>query len=231
MADFLLELNMFIEMIGLFTRAAISNAIKKANDEKAREAQRRMREVQRRMQEEIEQQKRAMIMKVIFCVILIAVCAFFAIRHHIGSSKYKLGMTYIEGEEATQDYNEGVKYLKKSSWYGNKKAPMQLALCYLNGTGVTKDEKEALNWYAVAAKRNNSDAQLALARCYSKGEGVELDEKKAFKWYKKAAKHKNTEAQVVLQIAMQMAQVQKVVTLWRLSGIKKQQIRGIWRLN
>ena len=57
------------------------------------------------------------------------------------------GLVYYKGLGVSQDYNEAVKWYRKSAEQGNAPAQNNLVDCYEYGRGVPIDIEEAKKWH------------------------------------------------------------------------------------
>ena len=71
---------------------------------------------------------------------------------------------YEFGNGVEQDYEEAVKWYRKSAEQGNSRGQYNLGYMYEFGKGVTKDYEEAIKWYRKAAEQNYTEAKEALDR-------------------------------------------------------------------
>lgn len=99
-----------------------------------------------------------------------------------------IGCEYDFGEYAG-NYEEAVKWYRKSAEQGNSQAQNNLGFCYQKGNGVEQSYEEAMKWYLMAAGQNNGEAENSIGFFYNNGYGVEQDLTEAVKWYRKAAEH------------------------------------------
>ena len=87
-------------------------------------------------------------------------------------SQYHLGVMYQRGDGVFRDYNEAVKWYRKSAEQGHSDAQYNLGIMYERGHGVPQDYKEAVKWYKKSAEQGESLAQYNLGVVYGNGEGV-----------------------------------------------------------
>ncbi len=87
-----------------------------------------------------------------------------------------------------KEYEEAVKWYRKSAEQGNAKAQNNLANMYCSGRRVKRDYEEAVKWYRESAKQGNAEAQNNFANMYYYGRGVKRDYGEAVKWYRESAK-------------------------------------------
>ena len=102
-------------------------------------------------------------------------------------SQNNLGVMYQNGYGVTQDYNEAVKWYRKSAEQGYAVGQYNLGAMYDNGYGVTQDYNEAVKWYRKSAEQGNGEAQYNLGNMYENGDGITQNYNEAVKWYRKSA--------------------------------------------
>jgi TPR repeat protein/serine/threonine protein kinase len=100
--------------------------------------------------------------------------------------------------EATQNYAESLKWLRKAADLGNADAENVVGWKYANGEGVNQDEAEAFKWYGKAAEQGNADGQRNLGFAYRDGAGVQTNYTEAINWFHRAADQGDAEAQLDL---------------------------------
>ncbi len=101
---------------------------------------------------------------------------------------YRLGVVYMDGAVAGQDYGEARQWYLQAAEAGNRDAQFDLGTLYDSGLGVPHSTDEALRWYRAAAARGHPLAQYNLAIMYEDGVGVARDLVEAYKWYTLAAR-------------------------------------------
>jgi Sel1 repeat-containing protein len=113
-----------------------------------------------------------------------------------GDSKiqFNLGVFYHDGAGVPQDFEEAVKWYRKSADNGFPYAQNNLGVCYQLGQGVLKNYEEAAKWYRAAALQGHATAQNNLGICYELGEGIRKDYEEAYFWYILAAMGGNKDA-------------------------------------
>jgi TPR repeat protein len=99
------------------------------------------------------------------------------------TAAYRLGVVYMDGAVAGQDYDEARRWYARAAAAGNSDAQFDLGTLYDSGLGVARSSEEALRWYRAAAARGHALAQYNLAILYEDGEGVTRDLVEAYKWY------------------------------------------------
>ena len=124
------------------------------------------------------------------------------------------------------------EYLLSAASLGLVDAQFNLGLMYYKGQGVPQDYEEALRWFKEAAEQGDAQAQYCLGLMYHKGQGVSQDYEEALRWYKEAAEQGDAQAlNTTLAIFITTARVYLRTMKKLLSGTKKQQSRGMLRLN
>lgn len=143
------------------------------------------------------------------------------------NAQYELGDCYYSGEGVPQDYNEAVKWWKKSAEQGNANAQCGLGIIYLKeaakyfsksaeqgnalgqrnigicyhvGVGVDQDYNKAVKWFKKSAEQGDDVSQYNLGLALAKGEGIREDRDEAIKWYIKSAAQENSEALKILKL-------------------------------
>jgi hypothetical protein len=107
---------------------------------------------------------------------------------------------YSHGQGVPQDYNEALRWRRKSADQGYANGEDGLGYMYLNGQGVPQDYAEALLWYRKAADQGDAHAQYNLGNMYYYGRGVPQNPVEAVRLYQKAADQGDEYAQRVLHI-------------------------------
>jgi TPR repeat protein len=102
-------------------------------------------------------------------------------------AQYHLGSDYYYGHGVKQDYQEAVRWYRKSAMQGSAKARYSLAYCYAHGSGVTRDVDEAIRYLKQAADQGNPQALCQLATMYSEGRDLPWNRTEAFRLYRAAA--------------------------------------------
>lgn len=107
-----------------------------------------------------------------------------------------LGIMYVKGQGAPQDYAEAVKWFGKAANLGDADGQYNLGVMYERGLGVSRNYAEAVNLYRKAAEQGSSIAQGNLGVMYSNGNGVLQDYAQAYKWWmlSKASSNPGSEA-------------------------------------
>jgi TPR repeat protein len=124
-------------------------------------------------------------------VVLLSVFIINKVYEHNTQKYYATGEKYFE----EKNYEEAVKWYRKSAEREYALAQGKLGLMYVNGYGVTQDYEEALKWYRKSAEQGNADAQYILGIAYQNGYGVTQDYEEAVNWYRKSAEQGNAYGQ------------------------------------
>ena len=75
---------------------------------------------------------------------------------------FNLGVMYATGQGVAQDYQEALRWYRKSAEAGNANAMTNLGVMYKDGLGVAQDDQEALRWYRKAASLGSDAAKKRL---------------------------------------------------------------------
>ena len=105
---------------------------------------------------------------------------------------------FYYGKGVPQDYNEAIRWYRKSADQGDAMAQYGLAFMYDRGTGLPQDYAEAVRWGRKAAEQGNAMAQSYLGFSHAQGHGVSQDYAEAVRWYRKAAEQGDSKAQYAL---------------------------------
>lgn len=119
-----------------------------------------------------------------------------AIRKGSSLGQYYYGKFLIEA--SIKDYEQGIKYLKKSAKQKNTDAQIYLAKLYLEGKVVDKSFNTARKWYEIAIEEGSGQGYYELGKIYFDGKEVLQNYTKAFDYLYKGAKLGNREAQALL---------------------------------
>ncbi|MEO8767982.1 MAG: tetratricopeptide repeat protein [Nitrosospira sp.] len=76
-------------------------------------------------------------------------------------AQYKLGLLYLTGNGALQDFAEAAKWLKLSAEQGYALAQYELGLIYRTGYGLATDQVQSYMWLNLAAAAGVKQAVLA----------------------------------------------------------------------
>lgn len=106
-----------------------------------------------------------------------------AARYGDPEAQYRLGMIYLEGEDATRDTHRGLSLLEDAARLGYAPAERSLGILYLGGLhGMSRDLSKAESYLTSAARKNDVYAMLALGRLYSAHRQTQ-DFQAAARWY------------------------------------------------
>ncbi len=111
---------------------------------------------------------------------------------------YLQGITSETGSEPQKDYDEAVKWLRKSADQGYAKAQRELGSCYQYGRGVKADHAEAFRLFSCAAAHGDAKAFFRLGWCHEYGIGVPESRSEAIKWYRRALEAGDSSAESAL---------------------------------
>lgn len=103
------------------------------------------------------------------------------------AAAYRLGMVFLEGKRARQDYAAAVRWLTAAAFQGHVRAMYVLAMLYARGQGVERDLQAAYGWVSRLAQAGHRMAQYNLGRMFELGEGAPQDAEQARLWYGRAA--------------------------------------------
>lgn len=76
-------------------------------------------------------------------------------------AQYKLGLLYLTGNGALQDFAEAAKWLKLSAEQGYGPAQYELGMIYRSGYGLPADQVQSYVWLNLAAAAGVSEAKRA----------------------------------------------------------------------
>ncbi len=91
-----------------------------------------------------------------------------------------VGMFYLTGHGASQDYKKAVHYFELAAKQGFAAAQSSLGLMYYNGNGVPQNYKKRVHYYELAAKQGVAQAHYGLVGVYALGQAVPQDVVKAY---------------------------------------------------
>ena len=100
-----------------------------------------------------------------------------------------LGRPYDDGEAATEDDREAMRWFRIAAEQGDARAQFNLGTMYDHGEGVIEDDAEAARWYRMAAEQGHASAQFNLGLMYDNGLGVIEDDVLAHMWFNIASAH------------------------------------------
>ena len=93
-------------------------------------------------------------------------------------SQYHLGVMYQRGDGVFRDYNEAVKWYRKSAEQGLPQAQYNLGLMYEKGESVFHDVELAHMWFSLASSKGHADAVKQIQELESKMTLSEIKEAK-----------------------------------------------------
>ena len=76
-------------------------------------------------------------------------------------AQYKLGLLYLTGNGAVQDFAEAAKWLKRAAEQGHALAQYELGLIYRTGYGLAIDHVQSYVWLNLAAAAGIQQAVAA----------------------------------------------------------------------
>lgn len=94
-----------------------------------------------------------------------------------------VGWVYSQGDGVAKDYEEAVRWYRKSAEHGDATGQANLGFMYINGSGVHKDLVEGAKRVQAAAEQGDGPAQYYLAELYEDGHGVPKDKITAIMWF------------------------------------------------
>ena len=80
--------------------------------------------------------------------------------------QYNLGMDYLNGSNAEQDYKKAIECFERAAEKGFSMALNQLGICYYKGLGTEKDEPKAVECFIKATEQGNLEAYENLGEYY-----------------------------------------------------------------
>ena len=110
---------------------------------------------------------------------------------------FEIAEGYYYGKGINQDYNEAIKWYKRSAEQltHGMAAQRRLAEIYEEGTIVPQDYKKAFKWYMETAKNGDVDAMYKIGVYYLEGKGVKQNKEKAVACFEEAAIYGSKEAE------------------------------------
>lgn len=99
-------------------------------------------------------------------------------------AQYALGRMHEKAQGVDRDFEEALRWYRKSADQGHADSQYRIAVAYSFGLGgVIKDDATAAKWLHRAAENGHRKSQRLLARAYESGElGITPDDKKARHW-------------------------------------------------
>jgi TPR repeat protein len=108
-------------------------------------------------------------------------------------AQYNLGLMYANGVGVAPDYQQALRWYRKSAEKGYAPAQYILAGKLASGQGVERDLRQALSWYLKASERGNSRALFKLGQMLSTPQ-----EELAQQCFEQAAEKGVVEAQMIV---------------------------------
>jgi TPR repeat protein len=90
-------------------------------------------------------------------------------------AQFNLGAIHIEDHGIPKDYDEAIKWFRKSAKQGFAKAQNMLGAMYVGGFGVKKDSTEGYAWCKIASLKGLDEAQNILKTIEEKMTPDEID--------------------------------------------------------
>ncbi len=115
-------------------------------------------------------------------------------RKNVADYQSILALMYFRGTGVSKDYNQSLRWFKKSVVNGSTRGMNNLGVMYYQGIGVKKDYAKALSLFRRSAAKNNANAQSNLGKMYKLGLAVTKDYSQALVLFRKAVKQKNIDA-------------------------------------
>jgi TPR repeat protein len=110
-----------------------------------------------------------------------------AARKGYAPAQVNLGVFYLYGCGAPQNYGAALYWLNSAADQGSSRAHTNLGILYLQGKGVKQDFGEALRHFRVAANDGDEGAMVNLGYMNDSGLGTPVDHAAAAEWYRHAA--------------------------------------------
>jgi TPR repeat protein len=118
-----------------------------------------------------------------------------AARKGYVSAQVDLGVFYVYGCGAPQNYGAALYWLTSAADLGSSSAHTNLGILYLQGKGVKQDFGEALRHFRAAANGGDKGAMVNLGYMNDSGLGTPVDHTAAAEWYRQAAERGDPLAQ------------------------------------
>jgi TPR repeat protein len=118
-----------------------------------------------------------------------------AARQGYAPAQVNLGVFYLYGCGAPQNYGAALYWLTSAADQGSSRAHTNLGILYLQGKGVKQDFGEALRHFRVAANAGDAGAMINLGYMNDSGLGTPVNHAAAAAWYRLAAERGNPLAQ------------------------------------
>lgn len=98
-----------------------------------------------------------------------------------------LGLLLKDGDEKSEDREEGFKWFKTAASKGVKRAYLPVALCYFEGRGVSMDHENALYWFEKSATCGDKFASFAAGTIHMNGQAGDVNPERAVYWFREGA--------------------------------------------
>jgi len=110
-------------------------------------------------------------------------------------AQYKLGVSYLRGNEVKVNIPEAIKWFTKSAKQNYVKAAHKLGLIYYNNKDGNKNYKRGFRWFLKAANKKYAPSQYYVGKMYLEARGVKQDLERALLWAKRAENQQLIKAQ------------------------------------
>ena len=110
-------------------------------------------------------------------------------------AQLELGLQYLRGDGASQDYSLAAKWLEAAAESGSAVAQYEFGMMHSRAQGFEEDHETAVRWISLSAQQGFASAQHQLAMAYAFGFGIEKNESSALQWYLLAAEQGYPETQ------------------------------------
>ena len=101
-------------------------------------------------------------------------------------AQYNLGLKYYKGDGTVQNYEESIKWFRKSAVQDYIPALLILGKIFSQGIGTPQNFQEAIKWYEKGAELGNATAQFELGNLHYNSR-YKKNYEEAVKWINKAA--------------------------------------------
>lgn len=98
------------------------------------------------------------------------------------SAELAVGIIFHRGLGVGVDFDNALKWYRRSANQGNMTAQNNLAVMYRRGEGIQKNPKQAFALFWAAAVQGDSRAGLNVSEMYDLGEGTPKDPMMAYVW-------------------------------------------------
>ena len=103
--------------------------------------------------------------------------------HGNEDAAYKIGLTFLNGINATPNAKEAFHWFKFSADRGSIASITRLAKMYEDGNGIEADPVKANQLYLKAAKSGDQWAQFCIGLRYQRGNHLDENLAQSFKWF------------------------------------------------